>query len=125
MGVDISPCEYARERHQNIARWRNLWSILLFAFGTAVVLFLIVSIFLFLGQSWLPGAVSTLGTIASGAAMTWVTRRRVDAMQEEELAYKEVVARCGQGPAPMALPKDVQDQIEEFSSSLRLVGRFR
>jgi hypothetical protein len=72
----ISNCDYARSRHHDIAKWRNLWSILVFAFGSAVVLFLILAIFLFINKSWVPGAVSSLGTMANGLAMTWVTTRR-------------------------------------------------
>jgi len=89
-----SVCEYARERHQNLARWRNLWTILLFAFAAAVVLFLIGAVLLFIRQSWLPGALSTLGTIANGLGIRRVLDRRREAVQEEEEGYRDVVEKC-------------------------------
>ena len=89
-----SPCEYARERHQNIARWRNLWTILVFAFGSAIVLFLILAILLFIRSDWLPGAVSALGTIVSSVGISWVLARRREAVEEEDKAYEDVIARC-------------------------------
>src|SRR2546423_10311850 len=97
----ISPCDYARERHHNIARWRNLWSILVFAFGSAVVLFLILAIFLFINKSWIPGAVSSLGTMANGLAMSWVTARRNDAVKEEQDAYNDVIVQFGGPNSPI------------------------
>jgi uncharacterized membrane protein YcjF (UPF0283 family) len=90
----VTPCEYARERHRNILMWRNLWTILLFAFGTAVIVFAVLAVALFLRQEWLAGAIMALGTLAQGAAIKWVVDRRVDAVQEEELAYQDVAAKC-------------------------------
>jgi hypothetical protein len=90
----VTPCEYARERHRDIARWRNLWTILIFSLGSVVVFFLILSIFLFLREAWLPGALSSLGTIINGVCTKWVVDRRSDAVKEEESAYKDVVAQC-------------------------------
>ena len=90
----ITPCEYARERHRNFAMWRNLWSILLFVFGTAIVLFLISAVLFFLRSDWLPAALTTLGTICNGIAIKWVTDRRGTAVTEEEEAYKDVQQKC-------------------------------
>jgi hypothetical protein len=90
----VTPCEYARERHRNILMWRNLWTILLFVFGTAVVLFAVLAIALFIREEWLAGAIMALGTLAQGAAIKWVVDRRADAVQEEEIAYQDVAARC-------------------------------
>ena len=98
----ISPCEYARERHRNIARWRNLWTILLFLFGSAVVLFLCVAVLAFWKQAVLAGSLSTLSTIVGGVAIKWVLDRRREAVAEEQSAYDEVVARCGQAEAAAA-----------------------
>jgi hypothetical protein len=95
MAEAISPCEYARERHRNIARWRNLWTMLLFLFGSAVVLFLVVAVLAFWKQAVLAGALSTLSTIVGGVAIKWVLDRRTDAVSEEQSAYEDVVARCG------------------------------
>jgi uncharacterized membrane protein YcjF (UPF0283 family) len=90
----ITPCEYARERHRNILMWRNLWTILLFAFGTAVIVFAVLAVALFIRQEWLAGAIMALGTLAQGAAIKWVVDRRTDAVREEEIAYQDVAAKC-------------------------------
>lgn len=115
MPDSISPCEYARERHRNIARWRNLWTILLFLFGSAVVLFLTVAVLAFWKQAVLAGALSTLSTIVGGVAIKWVVSRRMDAVREEEAAYTDVVARCSQSEAANA---------EEFRRRQSLLGKF-
>jgi hypothetical protein len=101
----ISPCDFAVERYRNIARWRDHWTTLLFVFGTTVILFLCASILLFIGSNWLPGAVSTLGTIVNGAAVTWVLSRRNEAVREEEEAYKDVEAKCGEAKAKQLRPR--------------------
>jgi len=93
-GDYITECEYARNRHLGLALWRNLWTILLFVFGCAVVVFLVVAILLFIREDWLPGALSTLGTIVTGASVGWIVTRRSEAVQEEEKAYQQVVDVC-------------------------------
>jgi hypothetical protein len=90
----VTPCEYARERHRNILMWRNLWTILLFAFGSAVIVFAVLAVALFIREEWLTGAIMALGTLAQGAAIKWVVDRRADAVQEEEIAYQDVAAKC-------------------------------
>lgn len=92
----LTPCEYARARHHQLALWRNLWTILLFLFGAAVVTFLVLSVLFFLKQEWLPAALATLGTIAEGLAIRWVADRRGEAVREEESAYEDVVGKCTQ-----------------------------
>ena len=95
MAKDIlTPCEYARERHKNMVRWLNLWTILLFAFATALIIFLILVIFLYLRSTWLPVALSTVGTIVSGVIIQWIVKRRTVAKEEEEKAYQDVVKQC-------------------------------
>jgi hypothetical protein len=93
--LEISPCQYARERHRDIARWRNLWSILIFAFGSAIILFSIVAVTLFVRQAWITGAVSTVATVVSGVGTSWVLERRREAVAEEEEAYRDVQTHCG------------------------------
>jgi len=77
-----------------MAMWRNLWTILLFAFGAAVVVFLVLAVLFFLRQDWLPGAITTLMTIVEGAGIKWVADRRAEAVKEEEAAYKDVEEKC-------------------------------
>lgn len=98
-----NPCEYAKERHKNFLLWLNLWTILLFVFGVAVILFLIAAIFLFIKESWLPGALTTLSTIASGTAVGWVVKRRQIAKEDEQEAYKDVIKLCDDSSAVDAL----------------------
>lgn len=95
MNLPVSPCSIAFERYQNLARWRNLWTILLFVFGATVIVFLVGTIFLFIRQDWVVGVVSTLGTIVNGFGVSWVVTRRNEAVQEEEAAYEDVKAVCG------------------------------
>ena len=87
----ITPCEYARKRHLTLLRWRNFWTFLLFAFGSAIIFFFICAIFLFIGESWITGALSTVVTIFSGIGIKWVVKRRVEAVKEEEKAYSDVL----------------------------------
>ena len=96
----VTPCEFAMERYRNIAMWRNLWTILLFVFGATVILFLCACIVLFLRQSWLPGAIATLGTMINGVGVSWVLSRRTDAVREEEEAYNDVQSRCSPSATP-------------------------
>lgn len=96
-GHVISPCEFSMERYKNIAKWRNMWTILLFVFGTTVIVFLSGSIFLFINKGWLPGAIATLGTVVNGVGVSWVVTRRNEAVQEEGQAYQDVRAVCGAG----------------------------
>lgn len=95
MGHTPTPCEYAIERHKNYSVWRNLWTGLLFAFGVAVVLFAGAAVLLFIRETWLPGAVSILGTLAGSAGIKWVVSRRKEAVGEEEKAYQNVLEQCG------------------------------
>jgi uncharacterized membrane protein YcjF (UPF0283 family) len=110
----ITPCEYARERHRNILMWRNLWTILLFAFGTAVIVFAVLAVVLFIREEWLAGAIMALGTLAQGAAIKWVVDRRVDAVREEELAYQDVAAKCQDTEAA-----------DQLRASQHLIGNIR
>lgn len=97
MNLPVSPCSIAFERYQNLARWRNLWTILLFVFGATVIVFLVGTIFLFIRQDWVVGVVSTLGTIVNGFGVSWVVARRNEAVVEESAAYEDVKVVCGSG----------------------------
>ena len=110
---NVTPCEYARDRHRNLVTWRNLWTILLFAFGAAVVIFLVLAVIFFLRQDWLVGALTTLGTIVEGAGIAWVSKRRIDAVKEEEKAYKDVGEKC----------QDTSTA-DGLRNSMKLLGRF-
>jgi hypothetical protein len=115
--AELTPCEYARQRHRDMARWRNLWTILLFSFGSSVILFLSVSTLLFLRESWLPAALTTLGAIVSGVGVKWVVDRRRESVEEEVAAYEYVKQICDAGVAKAAL--------EDVKARFSLVGRAR
>lgn len=107
-------CQIAQQRFKNIALWRNLWTILIFAFGVVVVIFLVMAIVFFLHQDWLPGALNVLGTIVDGVAIGWVLARRNQAVEEEKEAYVQVTKQC----------RD-KDTVEQFIDRLYLVGKLR
>jgi membrane protein YqaA with SNARE-associated domain len=81
--------DLATERHRAIARWRNLWTALIFAVGLAATVFLITAILLFIKESWIPGGISTLASILGGGAVQWLLARRKEAVSEEQQAFQE------------------------------------
>jgi hypothetical protein len=112
----VTPCEYARERHHNLLLWRNLWSILIFMLGSAIVISLAVAVLFLLRQSWLTAAIGSLGTVVSSLGTKWVVDRRNDAVHEEETAYQDVVARCAQNEAQAV--NSVRTDLKLFKSFL-------
>jgi len=94
--------------------WRNLWTILLFAFGASVVVFLVLAIVFFIRQDWLPATLTTLGTIVQGTGIRWIVDRRAEAVKEEEEAYNDVKKECGDTSAADGL-----------RAKQTILGRFR
>jgi hypothetical protein len=125
----FDPCRIAVDRYKNYAMWRNLWTILLFFFGSTIIVFACVSILLFINQGWLASAISTLGTIVSGASIGWVVKRREEAQKEEEKAYEDQKLVCAGEPTPSSAQasyqSDVEEEIKRFQKSLRLLGAIR
>ena len=101
MEVDISkladhdPCEFARNRYNGIAKWRFLWTLLIFIFGAFLLLLLIVALFLAIDGNTSGAAASGLGAVADGAGVAFLLARRRDAKREEEAAYRDVEEKCG------------------------------
>jgi hypothetical protein len=91
----ITQCESARVRHEGIARWAFLWRALVLGLGGALTLLLISTILLGIFAGWASAAVTGAGSVASGAAMSWVVGRRQEAVVEEQAAWDEVKAACG------------------------------
>jgi len=120
------PCSIAFERYKNLARWRNLWTILLFIFGATVILFLVGAIFLFIKESWLPGAISTLGTLVNAAGVSWVVARRGESVREETEAYEDVKRVCGAHATAAAAAGggDVLQEVEAVRKQHLIFGRF-
>jgi hypothetical protein len=81
----------ADQRHRTLALWRNLWTTLIFALGLAATLFFIGAICLFVRESWIAGAISTVASIFSGGTVPWLVARRQEAVKEEERAFQEAV----------------------------------
>lgn len=137
----MTPCEFALFRYRMLALWRNLWSILLFAFAVAIVVFGIVAIALFVRSDWLTGAANAVGGIASGVGMSWVVTRRTQAVEEEKEAANDVYAHCKQGAASTRQPdgkspqtdlpiveqtrEALEQQLRAITDPLRLFGYFR
>jgi hypothetical protein len=126
MTAPTDPCSIAFERYKNLARWRNLWTILLFIFGASVTIFLIGAIFLFINESWLPGAISTLGTMVNAAGVSWVVTRRGEAVTEETEAYEDVKSVCGGSAKASAAggAGSVLEQLENVRKLYRVFGVF-
>ncbi len=95
--TDLDPdlCVVAMERYTDKRRWLNLWTMLLWIFGVTVVLFSCVAILLFVRQTWLPGAITVLGTVVNGAGIAWVVTQRKGAEQEERDAFATFSTLCG------------------------------
>jgi hypothetical protein len=101
-------CKIAQQRHRNAALWLRLWNILIWVFGAAVVVFLVIAVLFFLRQEWLPAAVTMLGTIVEGVAIKWVLDRRTDAKEEEDEAYNDVEESCGDLSNAVKLRNDLR-----------------
>ncbi|MFY9836744.1 MAG: hypothetical protein WAK55_09785 [Xanthobacteraceae bacterium] len=93
-GATSDPCEIAKQRYYDCLRWLNLWKLLLFAFGVTIVIFSIVAIILFLNASWLPLALSVLGTVVNGVGIGWVVNQRNKAADEEREAFDRLTEEC-------------------------------
>lgn len=130
MSSAFDRCEFLLTRWKNLALWRNLWSILIFVLGASVALWLAAAVWLYTQSSWLPAVLTTLGTLVSGVAASWVLARRNDAVAEEVDAKRELLATCG-GPGAAA-PKGqgderptTADQVRAIEARLALLGKFR
>ena len=85
------PAKLAYERYRSLALWRSLWTALIFVLGLATTIFLIASIFLFVRESWIPGAVTTLASVLTGGAGGWLLARRQEAIDAETAAFREAI----------------------------------
>lgn len=129
--VDI--CDFLFERWKNLALWRNLWTILLFLLGIAFTIFLIGAVLFFVRESWLPGALLTVSTVADGVAVGWILARRNQAVAEESAAKDDLLKNCASASAgamrgftgEVAAPSPVNSAVEAVERRLKLFGRFR
>ena len=93
--IQLDLCEYAKERHRNMLRWLNAWSMLVFVVGATIVIFLVFAVLLWVREDWLPAAVTTVGTLASGAATGFLVNQREAVKKDEQQAYEDVAEHCG------------------------------
>ena len=100
-----SPCDFAKLHYYSASRWLSLWNLLVYVFGIAVVLFLVASILLFIRSSFLPGALTTLGTIVTGSGITWVVNQKSAAATEECAAFDRLKSAC---LPPASVPSSAQ-----------------
>lgn len=126
--MDLDLREIALDRYKNLAMWRNLWTILLFMFGTTIILFFCICIILFINESWLPGAIATIGVIANGIGVRWVVIRRDESVKEEKESYSKLAALCND--SNKAVPfghkqQEVLDEALKYQKKLRLLGSIR
>ena len=93
--TDLDPYAIAVMRYTDKRKWLNLWTMLLWIFGATVVLFFSVAIILFIKETWLPGAITVIGTMVNGAGITWVVAQRKGAEREERDAFAALSTECG------------------------------
>lgn len=104
MGINLEAlasgdlCEFAKARYAGIARWRFLYTLMVFVLSALVATLLALAIVFVFNKEWAQGIVTGLGGIVSGTAMKFILERRNEAKEEEEAAYADVIARCG-GPS--------------------------
>jgi hypothetical protein len=79
----------AQGRYHLLLRWRERWTLLIYALGVATTLFLVSAILLFVNKSWLPGALLTVASILTGATVRWLLERRNEAASEEDRAFQQ------------------------------------
>lgn len=89
-----TPCDFAKLNYFNAFRFRYLWSILVYAVGVAVALFLVASVILFITSAWLPAALVTLGTIIGSGGLAWIVNQKQTAVKEEDDAFRRLKREC-------------------------------
>jgi hypothetical protein len=87
-------CEVAVARHANAVRWSNLWNILTWVFGLFLLLILIYMVVAAIQSNITQAAVGLVGSIVDGVVVSWVTKQRATAHEEEKQAFQDVVDNC-------------------------------
>lgn len=88
---------------RNAAHYEDNLNLLLWVFGLAIVISLVVLMLFFSRQDWATSAVSFIGVVAGGAGIKWVVDRQADAITEEKNAYNDLVTACGNTEAADSL----------------------
>jgi hypothetical protein len=129
----INPCRVLLDRYKNLARWRNVWTILLFVFGATMIFFFCAAIAYYRGGDWLTVSGSAIATLASGTGVGWVVARRGEAIEEETAALNDYIERCAgggtkgtsAGPADVRSILEIPPEILAYQRKLRLIGPIR
>jgi hypothetical protein len=87
-----TPCDFAKARYLDMKVLKLRWNYLILCLGIVVVLFAIVSIFLFVVSFPVIAAVSGVGTLLTGGAATWLGTQLSNVTAEERKAFEELVA---------------------------------
>lgn len=95
MSTSKDSCDLAVARHEQFARWAQLWQILVYALGTALALLLIATVIFGVFSNWTSGAITLAGSVASGVGTKWLVAQRNTAVEDERAAYEKVVEVCG------------------------------
>lgn len=93
--ADGDACEFAKQRYYSIARWRNLWTVLVFILGVFITGLLVLTLILVLNNEFVQAAISGATSIVGSAPMAFILQRRKEAKAEEDSAYNDVHQRCG------------------------------
>ena len=122
MNLPQNACDLAKMRYLSALTWVRLWNILLYVFGVSVVLFLVTAIILFIRSTWLPGALTSLGTIVSGTGIAWVVNQRTTAHNEEKDAFQDVERVCS---TPGRGIEKIKQELSTYLSRVRKSIGFR
>jgi DMSO reductase anchor subunit len=87
-------CEMAKKRYHDIARFRHLYTALLFGFSVFIMGTLVALVYFINDKQWIATAVAALGLIVESSATKFVGGQRKEAKQEEEDAWADYYARC-------------------------------
>lgn len=104
-------CAIATDRYHRIGLWRQLFTVLIFAVAVVMVVFIVLCIVFATNEEWVATTGTGLGTVASGVPLRWVLKRRREAVKEEEKAFEQVRAACGE-----------TSDAEAITRSLKLIG---
>lgn len=109
-------CRYAQERYNSILLWRNLWSILLFVFGFAIIVFALILLYFVLKQELVESFLTGLPAVVDCIAIKWVVDRRKESVQEEADAYAVLKEACA---------RRTELNIDTLTEKYRLFRNFR
>ena len=105
-------CEFAKHRYNGIARWRFLWTLLIFIFGAFLVVIVAGALVLALASEPTAAIITAIGGVVDGAGVLFLISRRKESKQEEEAAYRDVKAMC----------TDASAAVDATRRSLRVLG---